>query len=260
MRSTTDEEYVTYVSARLPALKRLAYLLCGDEHRADDLVPESVAKLYMRWAAASKTNNLDRYVRSIPIRSTSHGVRYVLGVRTREGTHVPSSIHTDGRDEYVAYVTARLPALKRLAYLLCGDNHRADDLVQESVTKLYVRWAAARKADNLDRYVRAIVVRTHIDDTRRPWSRVRLGALPDHQLAPAHGPEDRAVIRAALATLPPGQRAVLVLRFLCDVSVLEVGELLGCSEGSVKTQTARGLAKLRRLLGEREFALITKEG
>jgi RNA polymerase sigma-70 factor (sigma-E family) len=160
-------------------------------------------------------------------------------------------------EEYVEYVSARLPVLKRLAYQLCGDDHRADDLVQESVTKLYMRWASARLADNLDGYVRAIVVRTHIDETRRPWSRVRLfGALPDQQRITSSATEDRAVLRAALATLPAGQRAVLVLRFLCDLPIAEVGELLGCSSGTVKSQTARGLAKLRQALPNRQLAMI----
>ena len=140
-------------------------------------------------------------------------------------------------EEYVEYVSARLPSLKRLAYQLCGDDHRADDLVQESVTKLYTRWSLARKADNLDRYVRAIVVRTHIDETRRPWSRVRLfGAPPDRQGTTSSATEDRAVLRAALATLPAGQRAVLVLRFICDMSVEEVAQLLGCSPGTLKSR------------------------
>jgi RNA polymerase sigma-70 factor (sigma-E family) len=165
--------------------------------------------------------------------------------------------HTD--EEYVEYVTARLPALKQLAYQLCGDDHRADDLVQESVTKLYMRWSSAHRIDNLDGYVRAILVRTHIDETRRPWSRVRLfGALPDHQRTTDAPTEDQAVVRAALAGLPSGQRAVLVLRFLCDLPVAEVGELLGCSPGTVKSQTAHGLTKLRQALSKREFAMITK--
>src|SRR5689334_16113582 len=143
------------------------------------------------------------------------------------GGHV---VRSEADEDYVEYVSARLPALKRLAYLLCGDDHRADDLVQESVTKLYVRWSSARKASNLDGYVRAIVIRTHIDNGRRPWSRVRLfGQPPDRGLADGAGPEDRAVLRAALAALPAGQRAVLVLRFLCDLPVSEVSELLGCS-------------------------------
>jgi RNA polymerase sigma-70 factor (sigma-E family) len=160
-------------------------------------------------------------------------------------------------EDYIEFVSARLPALKRLAYLLCGDDHRADDLVQESVTKLYVRWESARKADNLDRYLRAIVVRTHIDETRRPWSRVRLfGALPDQRRSDEVKTDDRPLVRAALAQLPAGQRAVLILRFLCDLSVTEVGELLGCSAGTVKSQTSHGLTKLRRLLSGREFAVM----
>lgn len=163
-------------------------------------------------------------------------------------------------DEFVAFVAARSVALKRLAQLLCGDGHRADDLVQETVTKLYVRWPSARKVDNLDSYVRTILVRTHIDETRRPWARVRLfGALPDQQ--PLHGPgtDDRIVLADALATLPAGQRAVLVLRFTCDLSVAEVAELLGCSAGTVKSQTSRGLTSLRTLLTAQQPALITME-
>ena len=163
-------------------------------------------------------------------------------------------------DDYVAYVSARLPALKRFAYLLCGDEHRADDLVQESVTKLYLRWRNARDADNLDRYVRAIVVRTHIDETRRPVFRVRLcGTIPDQRAGESPDTESAAALRSALSRLPAGQRAVLVLRFLCDVPVNEVGELLGCSPGTVKSQTSHGLAKLRHVLEIRDFAPIAKE-
>lgn len=169
---------------------------------------------------------------------------------------------SDHDEEYIEFVGPRLPSLKRLAFLLCGDDHRADDLVQESVTKLYVHWSSARRANNLERYLRSIVVRTHIDETRRPWSRVRLfGALPDRPQADRPGVEesihgDRPMMRAALAQLPAGQRAVLVLRFLCDLPVTEVGELLGCSDGTVKSQTSHGLAKLRHILSTREFAAM----
>src|SRR5215470_2491078 len=100
--------------------------------------------------------------------------------------------------EFVDYVTARLPDLKRLAFLLCGSDDRADDLVQESVIKLYVKWSTARKADNLDRYVRSMLVRTHIDEARRPWSRVRLfGTVPDQRPAAEVSSDDRAELRAA---------------------------------------------------------------
>lgn len=153
--------------------------------------------------------------------------------------------------EYIDFVSARLPALRRVAYNLCGDGHQADDLVQEAVTKLYVRWPL-HGIDNLDGYVRTILVRTFIDEKRRGWWKVRLfGGLPDEAPQTAgSGVEDRTVLRAALAKVPPRQQAVLVLRFLCDLPILEVAEILGCSAGTVKSQTAHGLTAMRRLLGD----------
>jgi RNA polymerase sigma-70 factor (sigma-E family) len=159
--------------------------------------------------------------------------------------------------EYVDYVTVRLPALRRVAYFLCGDEHRADDLVQQTMTSLYVHWVRARAMANLEGYVRRILVRAHLSERRLSWSsRVRLvgGAPPEHPSAPAGEAEDRAVVQAALAQVPPRQRAVLVLRFLCDLPVDEVADLLGCSAGTVKSQTSHGLATLRRLLGDTALA------
>lgn len=167
-------------------------------------------------------------------------------------------VRSEADEDYVEYVNARLPALKRLAFLLCGDDHRADDLVQESVTKLYTRWHSARNASNLDSYVRSIVIRTHIDNGRRPWSRVRLFSQPpDRGCADSSGAEDRTVLRAALAALPAGQRAVLVLRFLCDLPVSEVSELLGCSPGTVKSQTSHGLTNVRQALTRLGYPMTT---
>ncbi|MET0419714.1 MAG: sigma factor, partial [Actinoplanes sp.] len=81
----------------------------------------------------------------------------------------------DGADaDYVDYVSARIPALRRLAYVLAGDAHRADDLVQQTITTLYVKWKRAQAADNIDAYVRTMLVRTYVDEKRRAWSRVRL--------------------------------------------------------------------------------------
>ena len=162
--------------------------------------------------------------------------------------------------EYVEYVTARLPALRRLACLLHGDEHRADDLVQDAITKLYVHWAKARAATHLDGYVRMIVVRAFLDEKRLAWSRVRLFATPPDRPSPVDtGADDRAVVRGALSRLPPRQQAVLVLRFLCDLPIAEVSEILGCSEGTVKSQTHHGLAALRQVLGERPNALTWTE-
>ena len=160
----------------------------------------------------------------------------------------------DGSDsEYVAYVHGRATALRRTAYLLCGDVHQADDLVQETVTKLYARWERMSRVDNLDGYVHAILVRTFLDEKRRGWWKVRLGVPPERP-APAAGQpdvEERTVLRTALSQVPPRQQAVLVLRFLCDQPVSDVARALGCSEGTVKSQTAHGLAALRRILGDR---------
>ncbi|WP_158884358.1 SigE family RNA polymerase sigma factor [Amycolatopsis anabasis] len=162
---------------------------------------------------------------------------------------------------YTEYVTGRLPALRRIAYLLCGDPHRADDIVQTAITRLYVHWRKAAAADNLDAYVRAIVVRTFLNEQRRGWlSRVRLVAETPARTAPP-GPdvEVREVLHAALARVPARQRAVLVLRFLYDQPVAEVARLLGCSAGNVKSLTSNGLAALRRQLGERPAVSLGME-
>ncbi|MET8150441.1 SigE family RNA polymerase sigma factor [Actinoplanes sp. NPDC049668] len=166
------------------------------------------------------------------------------------------------QEEYVEYVTARIPALRRLAYLLAGDEHRADDLVQQTITTLFVKWRRARTATHLDGYVRTMLVRTYLDERRLAWARVRL--LRETPERPARagdtGVEDRHVLRAALARVPRRQQAVLVLRFYYDLPVDEVAATLGCSAGTVKSQTSRGLATLRRLLGETELAGFTNQG
>ena len=154
----------------------------------------------------------------------------------------------DDEREYVEFVRARLARLHRAAYLLCGDGHRADDIVQATLTDLYVHWKRAAAADNLDGYVHRILVRRYLDDRRRPWSRVNLGDPAPESLPvdPAErGVEDRDELVTALRALPQGQRAVLVLRFLVDLSVEDTARALDCSAGNVKSQSARGLATLR---------------
>jgi RNA polymerase sigma-70 factor (sigma-E family) len=156
----------------------------------------------------------------------------------------------DHESEYVEYVQARLPTLHRTAYLLCGDRHLADDVVQATITALYVNWGRASRADNLDAYVHRMLVRKFIDEKRRSWARVRLmSSTPEPPPGPPDdGAEHRDAIVSALARLPRGQRAVLVLRYFCDLSVEEAAVALGCSTGNVKSQTSRGLAALRPLL------------
>jgi RNA polymerase sigma-70 factor (sigma-E family) len=162
--------------------------------------------------------------------------------------------------EFLAFVRGRAAALRRSAYLLCGDTDQADDLVQEALTTVYSRWARVRQADNIDAYVQRILVRTFINERRRGWWKVRLfGAAAPDTSQPGPGLEDRQVLRAALARLTPGQQAVLVLRFLCDRSVADVAMLLGCSEGNVKSQTSHALTAMRRILGPDAPALTTLE-
>lgn len=159
----------------------------------------------------------------------------------------------EAEQAYIAYVSLRLPALRRIAHLLCKDPHRADDIVQATLTKLFVHWRRARDADDLDRYVNTMLVRSFLNEQRLGWARVRLSGVPHDTpgLPAAVGPdvETRAVVRTALSRVPPRQRAVLVLRFLCDLPVAEVALLLGCSEGNVKSQSKRGIERLRKVLG-----------
>jgi RNA polymerase sigma-70 factor (sigma-E family) len=167
------------------------------------------------------------------------------------------AVRASDEESYTEYVTARLPVLRRIAFLLCGDEHRADDIVQNAITRLYVHWRKARVAENLDAYVRTIVVRTFLNEQRTGWfSRTRLMGEPPEELAPP-GPdvETSQVLHAALRRVPPKQRAVLVLRFLYDLPVVEVAGILGCSTGNVKSQTSHGLAALRKHLDNQTFSL-----
>ncbi|REE98705.1 SigE family RNA polymerase sigma factor [Thermomonospora umbrina] len=166
---------------------------------------------------------------------------------------------TDER-RYTEYVTGALPSLRRLAHLLCKDPHRADDVVQNTITRLYVHWQRAQAADDIDRYVRAMLVRVFLREQRLAWARVRLtGDAPEparHVESPGTDVETRAVLHTALTRVPPRQRAVLVLRFLCDMPVSEVAATLGCSEGTVKSQTSQGLGRLRALLDPQMFETL----
>lgn len=156
-----------------------------------------------------------------------------------------------GEEEFRRFVSARLDALRGLAYLTCGNWQAAEDAVASSLAKLYVRWATVTAPE---RYAARMVVRAAIDEVRRPWRReVSAGqAFPDvAQSDASDAVAERLRVRAALRRLPVAQRAVLVLRFYADFSVDEVAEALGRRPSTVKTQTARGLAALRPLLVER---------
>jgi RNA polymerase sigma-70 factor (sigma-E family) len=142
------------------------------------------------------------------------------------------------------YVAVRMERLRRTAFLYCRDWHTADDLVSTTLTKLYQHWQRAQQAENPDAYVFGILAHAWLDERRRPWRRERaVPDVPDRALpAPAGGDAD---LLALLASLPPGRRACLILRFYCDLSVEQTAEILGISVGTVKSQTARGLETLR---------------
>jgi RNA polymerase sigma-70 factor (sigma-E family) len=150
--------------------------------------------------------------------------------------------------EYLSFVRGRVGGLRRAAYLLCGDSHGADDIVQETLTKLYSRWPRISHVENIDAYVNTMLVRVFLDERRRGWWKVALlDWLPERAAGtpPAGQVEEQSVVRTALMSLPPRQRAVVVLRFLCDQPVKEVAQVLGCSEGTVKSQSAHALDRLR---------------
>ncbi|SHM98565.1 SigE family RNA polymerase sigma factor [Cryptosporangium aurantiacum] len=164
-------------------------------------------------------------------------------------------------DEYHEYVRSALPALRRLAYVLCQDGHRADDLVQGALVKLYLHWGKARAATNRDAYARTVLVRVFLGEKRAGWARrvVLVDRLPD---VASTGPDPAATLalRAALATLPAKQRAALVLRYYADLSVDETAEALGCPANTVKSHTARGIAALRRVLPDETHPADTRSG
>ena len=168
---------------------------------------------------------------------------------------------TDTRDtEFEQFVRTRRAALLRTASLLAaGDVHLAEDVVQTCLTRLYLAWPRARKHP-LDAYVRRILVNAFIDEKRRPSRRETAAAvLPDSPSADEVSTtvQDPELLRA-LATLPVGMRAAVVLRHVDDLSVDETAAALRCSTGNVKSQTARGLDKLREQLGPQSVISTSK--
>lgn len=159
---------------------------------------------------------------------------------------------TDGFDGFDAFARARTPGLLRSAWLLCGDTHLAEDLVQETLAKVYVRWHAPlrRPVDNPAAYAQTTLTRTFLSTRRRRSSTERAYAdLPDRAVPDGTAATDvRLAVARALDGLLPADRAVLVLRFLEDLSVEETASLMGVSAGAVRTRSSRALARLRPLL------------
>jgi len=158
----------------------------------------------------------------------------------------------DERRRFTEYFAARQASLRRTAYLLCGDWHWADDLTQTAFVRLAAAWQRVRDPGAVDAFVRTCLVRVYLAESRRAWRRRENTVAEPPERA---GRDDDAetvtrqmVFARALAQLPPRQRATLVCRFYQELDVAATATALGCSEGTVKSQTARGLAALRAAL------------
>ena|SRR5690349_15304526 len=154
--------------------------------------------------------------------------------------------------EFTAWVTAHRPRLLRAAYLICGDPHAAEDLVQTCLTRLYLAWPRFTEMGLPLSYARRALVNAHIDLTRHAWwARERPFAEPEPGAAmtdEAAVVDERATVVRALQQLPAGQRRVVVLRFLWGLSVRETATELRIAEGTVKSQTSDALRHLERAL------------
>lgn len=155
---------------------------------------------------------------------------------------------TDG--EFTAFVNERGDALLRVAYALAGNQHGAEDLLQNALAKAYARWPRIR--GDAEPYVKRILYHDQVSGWRRRSRRpeVPVAVLPERPADrdSGHDADLRMLLRDALLMLPPRQRAVLTLRYLEDLSVEQTAALLGCRTGTVASQASKALAKLRQLV------------
>lgn len=165
--------------------------------------------------------------------------------------------------EFVAFAQGARARLRQTAYLTCGDWDRASDHVQEALIRVYVAWPRLERAGREHAYARKAVVSAVLDHARRRSSREVVVEADPSRPAPgdlADQVTDRTALVAALATLAPRQRACIVLRYFEDLSVADTAAALGCSQGTVKSQTARGLDTLRSLFEDSPLGELTTEG
>ena len=154
---------------------------------------------------------------------------------------------------YVEFVEARQATLRRIAYAVCRDDARAEDVLQEALVKLYLAWSRVQGTGREEAYARRIIVNADLDQRRRPWHR-RRSAVPiellDEPARAGASTEDRMQLLAEVRALPPMQRRTVVLRYWLGMSVEETAAELSISTGTVKSHASRGLAALRERLGE----------
>jgi RNA polymerase sigma-70 factor (sigma-E family) len=179
---------------------------------------------------------------------------------TAQGVQVRARVRVLRRDraavdaEFADWMAARQGALARTAYLLTGNQHAADDLVQATLTKLYVAWDRISDRQHIDAYARRALVNEHRSTWRRASRHLEVlsEAPPERGHAPATYDGEREAVWEFVQGLPPRQRAVIVLRYYEDLSEAEIADLLGISTGTVKSQASRALASLRDRVPPRE--------
>ena len=162
-------------------------------------------------------------------------------------------MRTRDDDSFRRFAADHAAMLRRSAFLFCGDWHTAEDLMQQSLLKIYRSWSRVQRQETVTRYARTVLLRTWLDEKRRPFRRSEFGGAELPEVAdPAADPAASAgrvwardLVHRALLELPPRQRAVLVLRYFDDLAVSDTARIMGCSEGTVKSQAARGLDTLR---------------
>ncbi len=161
-------------------------------------------------------------------------------------------------EEFTAFAAGALPQLRRTAYLISGDWHRAEDAAQDALIRVYGAWRRIERHESLLAYARRTTVRLLVDESRRPWRRERPTATHDSAIwvgnCAGAALDERDAMMRALSQLPPRRRACVVLRYYHELSVAETADVLGCSQGTVKSQTAHALESLRSLLGDVELA------
>ena len=158
----------------------------------------------------------------------------------------------DRDEEFERFALARTPQLYRSAWLLCGDAHQAEDLVQETLAKVFVRWRRpfGRPIDNPAAYAQTALTRTFLSARRKRSSgEIPYADLPDAVTAdPGEASDTRLSLMRSLATLAPADRTVLVLRYLEDLSVDEVADRMGVSPGAVRNRSMRALDRVRNVV------------
>ncbi|WP_035795237.1 SigE family RNA polymerase sigma factor [Kitasatospora mediocidica] len=155
---------------------------------------------------------------------------------------------TDRDTEFQAFITVAWPRLLRTAFLLAGDQHTGEDLVQSTLERAYVAWRRVSRADEPYAYVRRILFNEHARRFRRKAPEQLVNAVPERADRDGFAQLDaRGALLAALGTLPPGQRQAVVLRYWEDLSESQAALVMDCSVGTVKSQASKGIAKLRAL-------------